>query len=261
MTVLKSDIDYFKDAKELTGKPGWVWNITTGCVHGCSYCYARELLERRKSCANREGELIYPFGFQPTFRVKWLYDNFPGKPSIIGVTFLGDLFCDSHYFGIIKNRQGENLTMTYKRDYVIQEVFKVVKRQKKHHFLFLTKNPELMLEYTFPANAWAGVTVTNESDMHRLKVLKRVNAQHKWVSFEPYLFNNCIYPDQINWLDWLVVGAMTGSSKIYPNRDYFQHIITLADDQCIPIFVKNNALKVYPGLPVTKQYPEVMINV
>ena len=38
----------------------WSWNPVTGCLHGCRYCYAREIAEQKPSAT-------YPVGFTPLF--------------------------------------------------------------------------------------------------------------------------------------------------------------------------------------------------
>jgi ParB-like chromosome segregation protein Spo0J len=40
----------------------WTWNPVTGCLHGCSYCYAREMAEMMPSY-----RAAYPVGFTPLF--------------------------------------------------------------------------------------------------------------------------------------------------------------------------------------------------
>ena len=40
---------------------GWSWNPVTGCLHGCKYCYARELAHKPSYAS------AYPVGFTPLF--------------------------------------------------------------------------------------------------------------------------------------------------------------------------------------------------
>ena len=39
----------------------WTWNPVTGCLHGCRYCYAREIAEKKGR--------TYPVGFTPLFHL------------------------------------------------------------------------------------------------------------------------------------------------------------------------------------------------
>jgi len=39
----------------------WTWNPVTGCLHGCDFCYAREIAHLKTM------EPYYPFKFEPAF--------------------------------------------------------------------------------------------------------------------------------------------------------------------------------------------------
>jgi len=51
----------FNRTNEQISWAAWSWNPVTGCLHGCKYCYAREL-SLKKSYAPS-----YPIGFDPLF--------------------------------------------------------------------------------------------------------------------------------------------------------------------------------------------------
>jgi hypothetical protein len=51
----------FNRTNEQISWAAWSWNPVTGCLHGCRYCYARELALRPKY------QDFYPVGFTPLF--------------------------------------------------------------------------------------------------------------------------------------------------------------------------------------------------
>lgn len=128
----------------------YTWNPVTGCLHGCSYCYARRMAKRfgkseglpsRPPCdcqiglryIAQPGE-VFPAGFIPTF--------YPGrleepkkvkKPSRIFTVSMGDLF-------------GEWVSPEW-----IDAVLQVVRECPQHTFIFLSKNPARYEIYEWPA--------------------------------------------------------------------------------------------------------------
>ena len=53
----------------------WTWNPVTGCLHGCAYCYARELAYRDSYAS------AYPIKFAPLFHPERLDDPVNTKPG------------------------------------------------------------------------------------------------------------------------------------------------------------------------------------
>ena len=51
----------FNSTNEHISWAAWSWNPVTGCLHGCDYCYARELATKSSFAA------AYPAGFTPLF--------------------------------------------------------------------------------------------------------------------------------------------------------------------------------------------------
>ena len=157
------------------------WNPITGCFHGCHYCYARIMTTRfsgnvrlnkmavdnysviehgdRKlyvldePMKNETGhDLVYPFGFEPTFhryRLNTLDKMKMGNNIFVGA--MADVF-------------GE-----WVPDSWIDEIMRACEEHPIHNFLFLTKNPDryvsLLLKDKLPElpNMWYGVTVTNSA--------------------------------------------------------------------------------------------------
>ncbi len=109
------------------------WNPWVGCPHGCSYCYARRIVERR-------GE-----SFEGHLAQKEL-DNVP-RGGLVFCCSLGDLWAESV------------------PDQVIRDVLLRIRTLgKEATFLMLTKNPARYLgEFVWPVNIIVGVTI--ESDI------------------------------------------------------------------------------------------------
>ncbi len=55
----------------------WSWNPVTGCLHGCDYCYAREIAMSTRFAP------AYPAGFEPTYHNERLeapkHTRIPGR--------------------------------------------------------------------------------------------------------------------------------------------------------------------------------------
>lgn len=201
------------------------WNPVTGCLHGCEYCYARNIATRFcsnehgkddagvahpctgdcKFCSELDGyEFVgettrwnhnpsetYPFGFFPTFHPHRL--DIPKhwrKPRNIFVCSMADL-C------------GEWVPDSWKQD-----VIAACKASPQHRYLFLTKNPygytiwgskDRPVVHEFDSdNFWIGCSMTGAEDLTRYdghygRYLYAMggnmipSAAHRFISIEPIL--------------------------------------------------------------------------
>lgn len=253
------------------------WNPVTGCLHGCTYCYARRLIDRFKpQPCERPGveplEVLpkgsgcyylenpaqlydetgahvrptpYPKGFSPTYHAYAM--DYPAKraiPSRVFVSSMGDLF-------------GE-----WVPDIWIQDVFDACDKAPQHTYLFLTKNPQ---RYCDLANAgklpggdnyWYGTTITKPDDAFFWK--KGVNT---FLSIEPIvepfpagLVNWPVFPG------WIIVGAMTGpgSKHHQPKREWVENIVEAAANVNVPVFLKDSLASIW-GPDLIRQHPDGMV--
>lgn len=170
------------------------WNPMSGCQKvsaGCKYCYALTLAEAKR------GTPAFPNGFDLTIRPHKLKEPFKLKnPTLIFANSMSDLFWDQ-------------VPESY-RDQIVD----VIEQTPQHEYQVLTKRPELMLEYSrrrkLPPNFWAGVTIENETSLHRLEILKQVDAEIRFISFEP-LIGPMPSDLDLSGISWAITGGESGS--------------------------------------------------
>src|SRR5690606_37459529 len=117
------------------------WNPVVGCLHSCTYCWARRLAETKLKNIER-----YKDGFKPKLVEKELNKKFY-KQSVF-VSDMGDLF-------------GEWVPAKW-----IVEVIEAIKKSPSSNFLFLTKNPKHYYEFLdlYPGNVVLGATIETNRD-------------------------------------------------------------------------------------------------
>lgn len=245
------------------------WNPITGCKHGCEYCYARRMAERfggydlpdGKTTDNplpraelhqpltitrANGQTVnspYPFGFEPTLHRYRLGE--PAKKTRPRNVFVGstaDVF-------------GKWIPTRW-----IADVLDACEAAPQHNYLFLTKNPARYMELDHLAllpresNFWYGSTVTTEESAYFH------SDKHKtFLSIEPLLGRLGPFRQQLDGVDWVIIGAMTGSGaeKHRPPREWVEEIVDICRRSSVPVFMKDNLAKVW-GDNLLREYPEEM---
>ena len=170
------------------------WNPMSGCQkvsQGCKYCYAETIAEQKR------GTRAFPNGFDLTIRSHKLIEPFKLKePCLIFVNSMSDLFWDK-----VPN------------DYR-NKIVDVIEQTPQHEYQILTKRPDLMLQYSkyrkLPPNFWAGTTVENEAAMFRIKLLKQVDAEIKFISMEPLLSALYLQDGDLETISWVITGGESG---------------------------------------------------
>lgn len=165
------------------------WSPVTGCLHGCEYCYARNIAKRFGGWTDSDGDTYhdtyfknnsmtrvlyeplkimrgedagnfqkapYPYDFQPTFHKYRLNDYIDKKGRNIFVCSMADLF-------------GEWVPDNWKI-----EVLEACKKAPQHNYIFLTKYPigysiwptkeypKFDGIHSYADNMWLGVTYTGK---------------------------------------------------------------------------------------------------
>jgi protein gp37 len=172
----------------------WSWNPITGCLHGCPYCYARDIAFS-----------IYPeqVGFAPTIWADRLTapqnQKVPDKSDVaaknIFTCSMADLF-------------GRWVPPEW-----IEKVLSVVSVNPQWNFLFLTKFPKRMSEFNIPNNAWLGTTVDLQARVSNAeRAFEKVKAPVRWLSIEPMC--EPLKFKRLDLFDWVVIGGASQSKAV-----------------------------------------------
>lgn len=201
------------------------WNPVTGCSNTCGYCYAREV-------ANH----LFPQGFKPSF--------YPGRLKAPTTTKLPhEAKADVGYRNVFTGSMTDLFGPWVPSD-LIQVVLNTAGANQDWNFLLLTKYPERLAEFSFPANAWVGTTVDSQA---RVKIaeqaFEQVKATVKWISCEPMLER--ITFSKLHLFNWLVIGGASRTKKsaeFRPDREWVQHLWAQADAAGVKVYEKPNLL-------------------
>jgi protein gp37 len=148
------------------------WNPVKGCLHNCTYCWAKKYADRLKNTPK------YADGFKPGLCERELSKTF--KNEFVFAVDMGDLF-------------GNWVPSEW-----INAVIDAVKQSPTSYFLFLTKNPSRYFEFLakFPKNVVLGATVESNreydvckapSTLERFVMMSELAWEKKWIQIEPIM--------------------------------------------------------------------------
>jgi protein gp37 len=209
----------------------------TGCAEKpalCGYCFAKILARRNLRGCELCRQFIphwHPEALQKLDHWK--------RPRRVFVESMGDCFGD------------------WVTDEQIDAIFDAMADHPQHTFYVLTKQPQNIMRRLFdrpeatgfihrrslPRNVFLGASVDTQARTDATWQPMTDVAQAGWRTFasvEPML--TAINPGDLNWANWVIVGAQTGqgAKKHAPREEWVQAILRDCETNGIPVFVKDS---------------------
>jgi protein gp37 len=226
----------------------WSWNPVTGCLHGCDYCYAREIATSERAKAT------YPVGFTPLFHHERL--DAPANTTIPAA------HRDDPAYKRVFVCSMADLYGRWVPDEWIEQVHASMLASPWWQYILLTKFPSRYVGLNLPPKAWVGTSVDEQK---RVRIAENAfreidGVAVKWLSLEP-LREPLEFTD-LSMFDWVVIGAQTETrqpdgtvASFAPPFEWVARIALQAKEAGCKVHLKPNLLR-SPGMRLLDEYPD-----
>jgi protein gp37/ParB-like chromosome segregation protein Spo0J len=238
----------------------WSWNPVTGCLHGCTYCYAREIATSDRYSS------YYPAGFTPLFHEQRL--DAPANTTIPAAyrdddhSECADGACKICAYRRVFVCSMADLYGRWVPDEWIQKVHASMCANPQWQYITLTKFPARYVGLEMPPGAWVGTSVDEQKRVRIAEdAFRKIDGVAvKWLSLEP-LKEPLEFTD-LSVFDWVVIGAQTETRQpdgfepaFAPPFEWVARLVVQAREAGCRVHLKPNLFDNKPGMQRINEYP------
>ena len=233
----------------------WTHNVITGCLHGCPYCYAREIATSDRFASR------FPAGFTPVFHPERL--EAPQHTSIPAAHR-----DDPAWHRVFCGSMADNYGRWVPDEWIQQIHASMMAGPRWWQYITLTKFPARYVGLDMPPGAWIGTSVDEQKRVRIAEDAFRqlpADGMVRWLSLEPLLAP--LRFTDLSMFDWVVIGAQTGTRQpggavpaFAPPFEWVARLVAQAREAGCKVHLKPNLLgrvsSQLPGMQLPDEYPE-----